>query len=157
MASCTALDGASWLGPHFCVETLVPYDLSCFIHRGFFVAPLALDPEDRWVSFPNKVEANPCIEDHGSHIPCPPADKVCDPEEDLVCVLLKRAFPDCSVDFERLTEAFGLGEAPLLGKRGGVEEEDVEIAAMSFESSSRYEINRGARGRRVEVLLLADW
>jgi hypothetical protein len=91
-------------------------------------------------------------------MPCPPADKACDPEADLVCVLLDRAFRDFSVDFERLTDASGLGEAPLLGMRGGVEEEeDDEIAAISFDSSSRYDISRGARGRRVEVLLLADW
>jgi hypothetical protein len=90
-------------------------------------------------------------------MPCPSADKACDPEEDLGCVLLDRAFRDFSVDFERLTEARGLGEAPLLGMRGGVEEEDDEIAAISFDSSSRYDISRGARGRRVEVLLLADW
>lgn len=96
----------------------------------------------------------PCIEDHDSHNPWLPSDGLCEREGVVLEGFPVGTFWDLSGDLERFV--LKLGDTPLLGKRGGVEAEELDIAVASAVSSSKYEIRRAARGRRVEVLLLAD-
>jgi len=87
------------------------------------------------VSLPSRLEAMPCIEVHDSHSPWVPSDGLCEREAVELDGFPEARFCDLSGDLEGFV--FKLGDTPLLGNRGGVGAEEVDIAVASAVSSSK--------------------
>lgn len=127
----------SLVGPHCVAGFLAVKDLSCFIHKGVLKEEPGLSFPEVDVSLPSRLEAIPCIEDHDSHSPWAPSDGLCEREGVALPGFALGPLWDLSADLDRFVFVVKLGDTPLLGKRGGVEAEEVDIAVALVVSSSR--------------------